>query len=214
MYVYVWQRLPQGYKNSPNVFQSVMDVLEGLNVTIYIDDVFIADNTEEEHLETLQQVIQWITDAGLKLNLKECQLGRFQVDYLGFQVSTDLGLSDRYKDKLAQITPPSSENDLQKIGLCNYVRDHVPYYQKYAKPLYTHLKKASTAQTVTSGRWTWTATDQNNMEQLKKVSYDGEDAVVTVSNEGQGIVTLWSYTLTTVERKYPPEEKELAVLAR
>uniref|UniRef100_A0A671TJW7 ribonuclease H n=1 Tax=Sparus aurata TaxID=8175 RepID=A0A671TJW7_SPAAU len=53
---YVWQRLPQGYKNSPNVFQSaVMDVLSGLETTIYIDDVFIADDTEDEHLEKLQK---------------------------------------------------------------------------------------------------------------------------------------------------------------
>uniref|UniRef100_A0A3B5B8S8 ribonuclease H n=1 Tax=Stegastes partitus TaxID=144197 RepID=A0A3B5B8S8_9TELE len=69
---YVWNRLPQGYKNSPNVFQSaVMDILEGLGVTVYIDDVFIADDTEEEHLKKLQQVVKRLTAAGLKLNLKK-----------------------------------------------------------------------------------------------------------------------------------------------
>uniref|UniRef100_A0A3B5R643 ribonuclease H n=1 Tax=Xiphophorus maculatus TaxID=8083 RepID=A0A3B5R643_XIPMA len=36
---YVWQRLPQGYKNSPNVFQSaVMEVLGDVGATVYIDD--------------------------------------------------------------------------------------------------------------------------------------------------------------------------------
>ncbi|KAI3352544.1 hypothetical protein L3Q82_005491 [Scortum barcoo] len=61
---YVWQRLPQGYKNSPNVFQSaVMDVLKDLGATIYIDDVFIADDTEEEHLEKLQKVVKRLTEA-------------------------------------------------------------------------------------------------------------------------------------------------------
>ncbi|KAI3367034.1 hypothetical protein L3Q82_009668 [Scortum barcoo] len=76
---YVWQRLPQGYKNSPNVFQSaVMDVLKDLGATIYIDDVFIADDTEEEHLEKLQKVIKRLTEAGLKLNLKKCQFGQFE----------------------------------------------------------------------------------------------------------------------------------------
>ncbi|KAI3374035.1 hypothetical protein L3Q82_022598 [Scortum barcoo] len=140
---YVWQRLPQGYKNSPNVFQSaVMDVLKDLGATIYIDDVFIVDDTEEEHLEKLQKVVKRLTEAGLKLNLKKCQFGQFEVTYLGFQVAADLGLSEGYKEKLEQITPPKSENDLQKIlGLCNYVRDHVPHYQKYAKPLYACLKK-------------------------------------------------------------------------
>ncbi|KAI3356022.1 hypothetical protein L3Q82_017294 [Scortum barcoo] len=103
---YVWQRLPQGYKNSPNVFQSaVMDVLKDLGATIYIDDVFIADDTEEEHLEKLQKVVKRLTEAGLKLNLKKCQFGQFEVTYLGFQVAADLGLSEGYKEKLEQLTP-------------------------------------------------------------------------------------------------------------
>ncbi|MEQ2210311.1 hypothetical protein XENOCAPTIV_011490, partial [Xenoophorus captivus] len=65
-----------------------------------------------------------------------------QINYLGFQATTDLGLSEGYREKLAQIQPPESENDLQKIlGLCNYVKDHVPNYQRYAKPLYACLEK-------------------------------------------------------------------------
>lgn len=233
---YVWQRLPQGYKNSPNVFQAaVMDVLKDLGVTIYIDDVFFADDTEEEHLERLQQVVERLTEAGLKLNLKKCQFGQFQVNYLGFQVDADLGLSDGYREKLQQITPPTSENDLQKIlGLCNYVRDHVPSYQKYAKPLYACLKKKEGPEDGSPKKWIWTATDQENLEKLKtaiqeavrleprsltarlvaEVSCEDDDAVVRVSNEGGGMVTLWSYTLSSVEKKFPQEEKELAVLAR
>ncbi|KAF0022147.1 hypothetical protein F2P81_025601 [Scophthalmus maximus] len=234
---YVWQRLPQGYKNSPNVFQSaVMDVLSGLGATVYIDDVFIADDTEEEHLERLQKVVERISAAGLKLNLKKCQFGQFQVNYLGFQVAMDLGLSDGYREKINQITPPTTLNELQKIlGLCNYVRDHVPGYQQYAKPLYACLK---TKEVLRNGKpdrnWNWTATDQDNLRKLKdaiqqavrleprslttklvaEVSCEEEDAVLRVSNEGGGLVTLWSYTLSSVEKKYPPEEKELAVLAK
>ena len=70
--VYVWQRLPQGYKNSQYVFQStVMDVLYGLKVTIYIDDVFIADDTEEEHLQQLEKIIQQLAAAGRKTESEE-----------------------------------------------------------------------------------------------------------------------------------------------
>ncbi|KAE8278065.1 hypothetical protein D5F01_LYC23880 [Larimichthys crocea] len=206
---YVWQRLPQGYKNSPNVFQAaVMDVLKDLGVTIYIDDVFLADNTEEEHLQRLQQVVERLTDAGLKLNLKKCQFGQFRVNYLGFQVAADLGLSDGYREKLNQVRPPASENDLQKIlGLCNYVRDHVPNYQKYAKPLYACLKKKGEESVEeTPKKWSWTATDQQNLGHLKAVIQDpirleprslttrlvaevsckDDDAVVKVKNEGGG----------------------------
>ncbi|XP_014914825.1 endogenous retrovirus group K member 19 Pol protein-like [Poecilia latipinna] len=233
---YVWQRLPQGYKNSPNVFQSaVMEVLGDVGATVYIDDVFIADDTEEEHLERLRKVIENLTKAGLKLNLKKCQFGQFQVNYLGFQVTSDLGLSDGYREKMMNIQPPQSENELQKIlGLCNYVRDHVPNYQKYAKPLYNCLKKSVENEGGGKRPWVWTAANQRDLEDLKKaiqaavrleprslsdrlvaeINCEEDDAMIKVSNENGGLVTLWSYTLTSVEKKYPQEEKELAVLAR
>ncbi|KAI3365726.1 hypothetical protein L3Q82_000687 [Scortum barcoo] len=208
---YVWQRLPQGIQEFTQCIpiSGCMDVLKDLGATIYIDDVFIADDTEEEHLEKLQKVIKRLTEAGLKLNLKKCQFGQFEVTYLGFQVATDLGLSEGYKKKLEQITPPKSENDLQKIlGLCNYVRDHVPHYQKYAKPLYACLKKKKEdPEGQPQAQWTWTATDQENLEKLKKamqeagrleprsltarlvaeISCEDDDAMVRVNNEGGGM---------------------------
>lgn len=113
-----------------------MDILDGLGATVYIDDMFIADDAEEEHLDRLREVIARLTVTGLKLNLKKCQFGQFQVNYLEFQVSTDLGLSEGFGEKLEQVQQSASLNDLQKIwGLRNYVRDHIPNYQKFAKLL-------------------------------------------------------------------------------
>lgn len=54
--VNMWQRLPQGYWDSSYVFYStVMDILAGLNVIIYIDVVFFIDDTEDEHLDSLKK---------------------------------------------------------------------------------------------------------------------------------------------------------------
>ncbi len=64
--VYIWQRLLHGLKNSSNVFQSaVMDAPHGLNMKVYIEDVFITDDNEDEHLEKLQCVVERITVVGL-----------------------------------------------------------------------------------------------------------------------------------------------------
>lgn len=49
---------------------------------------------------------------------------------------------------------------------------------------------------------------------VTEVSCEDNDAVVRVSNEDGGLVALRSYTLSTVEIKYPKEEKELLVLAK
>lgn len=49
---------------------------------------------------------------------------------------------------------------------------------------------------------------------VAEVSCEDSDPVVKVGNEGAGKVTLWSYTLSLVEKKFPPEETELAFLAK
>lgn len=85
------------------------DILGDINVIIHVNNVFFTDDDEEEHLEWLQKVVEKITEAGLKLNQKNCQLGQYHMDYLGFQVSTDLGLSDSYRKKLEQVAPPTLE---------------------------------------------------------------------------------------------------------
>lgn len=72
-----------------------MDILGDLGVTM-----FIVDDDDEEALEQLQKVVARIMEAALHLNLKKCQLGWYRMNYLGFQVSRDLGVSDGYCEKL------------------------------------------------------------------------------------------------------------------
>lgn len=81
---------------------------------------------------------------------------------------------------------------------------------------------------------TWTEKNQQDLEMLKdmiqeavrleprslttklvaKILCENEDTMIKVSNDQGGLVTLWSTTLTPVEKKYPQEEKELAVLTK
>lgn len=44
---YIYNVLPQGYRNVGNVFQSVMlDVLAGIPITVYIDDILMCTSSE------------------------------------------------------------------------------------------------------------------------------------------------------------------------
>lgn len=193
-----------------------MKILDGLGVTVYIDDVYFADDDENEHLMRLEEVMTRLSRAGLKLNLKKCQLAKEEVNYLGFSVSSDLGLSNNYREKIAQITPPATRRELQSIlGLCNYVRDHVRGYQELAKPLYNKLRKSQELSDQNEqgplvkkeARWVWTAADQANLENLQQaisqaevleprqldcglrvqIQCEDENAVVTVENDGGGL---------------------------
>lgn len=66
---------PQGNKNSPNVFQDmVQDVLEGLPVTVYIDYIYWTNEDEVTHLDILDQIVTCLTAARLEIGLLKCEI--------------------------------------------------------------------------------------------------------------------------------------------
>ena len=60
-----------GLYNAPATFQRLIDlILAGLqwsHCLVYIDDMIITGRTFEEHLLHLQEVFDWLLQAGLKL---------------------------------------------------------------------------------------------------------------------------------------------------
>lgn len=136
---YVYQRLPQGYLNSPVVFQAIMlEILKDLEVEIYIDDVLIVSNDEEEHVKTVKQVLSRLAEAGFKLNIKKTQLMTDMVEFLGFWISAgNRGVTQTMKDRVSQIGTPKTVREVQQtMGLMGYVRDLIPRFSQIAKPIY------------------------------------------------------------------------------
>ncbi|CAC5409373.1 Transposon Ty3-G Gag-Pol polyprotein,Transposon Ty3-I Gag-Pol polyprotein,Retrovirus-related Pol polyprotein from transposon 297 [Mytilus coruscus] len=75
----LWQFtvLPFGLCNAPAVFEKLMlKVLTGLpwkTCLVYLDDIMIIGKTFEEHIKNLEEVMQRLRDANLKLNPKKCE---------------------------------------------------------------------------------------------------------------------------------------------
>ena len=74
-----------GLAQAPAYFQLLMNqVLEGLNfVMIYLDDIIIFSNSEEEHLLHLEEVFHQLREAGLKMKRSKCNFFKSQIHYLG-----------------------------------------------------------------------------------------------------------------------------------
>jgi len=72
--LFQFNRLPYGISSSPGIFQRTMDsLLQGIpGVVSYIDDILITGATDEEHLQTLDRVLEWLETAGLRLNRDKC----------------------------------------------------------------------------------------------------------------------------------------------
>ena len=142
---YGWKRLPQGYKNSPIIFQGVLeDILKGLDVVIYIDDVYWTNDSEDEHLKLLDQVLTKLAAAGLKIGLKKCEIAKHNLRYLGFNITdTGTAVSKEYLEQIAEIPKPTLLCHLDSaMGKCGHIMTHVPGYAVLAAPLHKLKGKA------------------------------------------------------------------------
>ena len=85
--------MPFGLCNAPATFQRLMNlVLAGIQwntCLVYIDDIIIFGKTFDQHLHNLQQVLDRLRQAGLKLHPSKCQFLQHKVTFLGHIISQD-----------------------------------------------------------------------------------------------------------------------------
>lgn len=85
-----------GFQTTSGVYQfnrlcfGLKEALLGLgfqNVLVYLDDCLIHSSTLEDHLKTLENVLQCFKHAGLTLRPYKCHFFMESVNYLGFKLS-------------------------------------------------------------------------------------------------------------------------------
>ena len=83
--------MPFGITSAPAIFQTTMDnLLQGLrHVVVYIDDILITGESDEEHLATLDEVLSRLEKVGVRLKRKKCVFMAPEVDYLGHRINRD-----------------------------------------------------------------------------------------------------------------------------
>ena len=91
--LYEYKVMPFGLANGPATFERLMEqVLRGLHwqtCLVYLDDIIVFSKTFETHLARLEEVIDRIGAAGLKLSPKKCHLFQTEVTFLGHVVNKD-----------------------------------------------------------------------------------------------------------------------------
>jgi len=132
-------RLPFGLRNAGNTFQRLMDrVLAGLPyVFCYLDDIIIASQTDEQHLQHLRQVFSRLRDAGLVINREKCVFAAASVDFLGHRVKAAGAAPVRtHVEALLAHPEPLTITQLQGfLGTVNFYRRFLPGAAKILLPL-------------------------------------------------------------------------------
>ena len=155
--------LPMGISERPDISTEIMtQVLDGLDVDFYMDDITILSETWDEHIDLLQQVLRRLQDAGFTINPMKCEWAIEETDFLGHWMTPD-GIKPwkRKVEAILKMKPPTNVKELCSfLGLVSYYRD--------MWPCRTHVLAPLTAITG-KGAFQWNAQHQQAFETMKSI---------------------------------------------
>ena len=140
--VYQWTRVPMGITAAPSYFQRVISTevlggLCGIICEVYIDDIIVWGETEEEFKKNLEEVLSRFKKHGITVNPDKCKFGVEAIEYVGHVINKN-GIHFT-RDKLDSVTNfplPKTKGELKAfIGLVNYFRDHLKDASILLRPL-------------------------------------------------------------------------------
>lgn len=229
---YKFTRLPFGISTAPEFFQrEMLRILEGLDGQIcHMDDILIFGNDEQDHDRRLNAVLRRLSQAGITLNRKKCELRKGSVKFLGHILSREGISPDPSKTKaIRDLPPPKDVSELRSfLGMANHLMRFLPELAEKTRPLRDLLHSKSS--------WVWGHQQQEAFEAVKHdlespptLAYyvPGSPTTLSVdaSSYGLGAVLLQesdgrrrpiayaSRALSETEQKYAQVEKEaLAII--
>ncbi|XP_055463850.1 uncharacterized protein LOC129677215 [Psammomys obesus] len=165
-----WTRLPQGFKNSPTLFDEALhrDLADfrvqnpALILLQYVDDLLLAAETEEKCREGTKALLVTLGTLGYRASAKKAQICQKQVTYLGYQIRDgQRWLTEARKQTILSIPVPKSPRQLREfLGTAGFCRIWIPGFAEMAAPLYS-LTKPGTL-------FTWENEQQKAFTAIKK----------------------------------------------
>ena len=128
--LFQYQRLPFGISSAPAIFQRAMDsLMQGLpNVVVYLDDILVSGKSEEDHLQSLDRVLDRLESAGVTLKEAKCIFLASSIEYLGHVTDKDgLHPSQEKLRAIQEALEPHNVTELKSfLGLLNYYSKFLP----------------------------------------------------------------------------------------
>lgn len=232
----MYTRMPFGLCNSGATLCRLVDRIIGCdmepNVFVYLDDIIVATETFEHHIELLGKIASRIKEAGLTVSPEKSKFCAKQLCYLGYIVD-HLGIRPDPQKVAAMSGYPTPKNvrEVRRLlGLAGWYRRFIPQFASITAPISGLLKK-------NTNKFTWTEEANIAFNQIKtilvsepilscpnynqtfSIQCDASDlgiGGILVQGEGETerIIAYMSEKLSAAEQKYQTTERECLAVIR
>ena len=155
--------MPFGLKNTGATYQRLMNRMFapqiGRNVQVYVDDMLVKSQKEEDHLEDLEETFDTLRSYNMKLNPGKCAFEVTAGKFLGFMVSQrGIEANSNKIRAIMDMTPPRNVKEVQSLnGKVATLNKFVSRATDKCFPFFRMLKKS----------FEWTGECQQAFEELK-----------------------------------------------
>jgi hypothetical protein len=181
---YEYLVMPFGLANAPATFQNYIHKALGALVddicVVYLDDILIYSENEEQHAEHVRRVLERLRQWGLYAKLSKCEFHTRYVEFLGFVVTSSGVVMDPERVRAIREWPtPTCFRDIQVfLGFANFYRRFIHNFSGIARPLNELLqgsganesrqqKKQRKKEGSPTKPWEWTAEVAASFHQLR-----------------------------------------------
>ena len=157
-----------GMTNSPATFQMMMneilrDLINKEEVAVFVDDVLVGTETEEEHDEIVEEILRRLEENDLYIKLEKCIWKVRRIGFLGVVIGPKgIEMKEEKVDRVLSWLEPKNVKDVRKfLGLANYYRRFIKDFAQVARPINVLMRK--------DVKWQWGVEQQKAFDELKRV---------------------------------------------
>jgi hypothetical protein len=162
---FMYAKIPFGLMNAGETFQRAMDIAfadeKDKFIVIYLDDITVFSNSDDEHLKHLKRVFQKCRRFGISLNPKKSNFGMQEGKLLGHIISKEgIKIDPNRVAAILKIDTPRSKKEVQSfLGRVNFLRRFIPNLEEIIKFITSMLRKGSEIK--------WTPEARKSFEDIK-----------------------------------------------
>jgi hypothetical protein len=164
---FMYAKMPFGLMNAGATFQKAMDITfseeEDRFVVIYLDDITVYSNNDQDHLEHLKRVFQKCRKFGISLNPKKSNFAMKGGELLGDVISEEgIKIDLSIVASIQKIDIPRNKKEIQSfLGKVNFLRRFITNFAEVVKHITNMLRKDNGIK--------WTVEAKQSFADIKKV---------------------------------------------